>query len=140
MPKAPVDRQYVSSLCRTELLEHVWESLEPFRILIDETISYKKIASNLLFSLLLFIIHPEAPLIHFPFSPSRRILLMGEDNAIEEALYYLDKALEDKRIEPSDYLQESRRLAVLQFQKRALVHKIQGLLSPATLAYVSGKA
>jgi len=49
---------------------------------------------------------------------------VAKDSAIEDALYALDKALEDGRITLDVFLKQVRRLSKQQFQHRALTHKI----------------
>ncbi|EPQ30326.1 uncharacterized protein PFL1_01852 [Pseudozyma flocculosa PF-1] len=50
--------------------------------------------------------------------------LVAEDNAIEDTLYQLGRALNAERIELDRFLKQTRMLAREQFMKRALAHKI----------------
>jgi len=53
--------------------------------------------------------------------------LVAEDNAIEDTLYQLDRALADGRVELTDFLREVRKLAHKQFMARALAIKVVDL-------------
>ncbi len=50
--------------------------------------------------------------------------LVAEDNAIEDTLYHLGRALNAERIDLDRFLKQTRMLAREQFMKRALAHKI----------------
>jgi ESCRT-I complex subunit TSG101 len=51
--------------------------------------------------------------------------LVAEDNAIEDATYYLGKALNSERIDLNSYMKNIRTLAREQFMRRALIQKIR---------------
>ncbi|TPX64834.1 hypothetical protein SpCBS45565_g05586 [Spizellomyces sp. 'palustris'] len=51
--------------------------------------------------------------------------LVAEDHAIDDALYYLGKALDAEKIESAAFLKNVRGLAREQFMKRALIKKIR---------------
>ncbi|KAJ7470729.1 UEV domain-containing protein [Mycena latifolia] len=53
------------------------------------------------------------------------INLVAEDNAIEDTIYHLSKALNSGRIDLERFLRSCRLLAEEQFMKRALIEKIQ---------------
>ncbi|KAJ7097961.1 UEV-domain-containing protein [Mycena belliarum] len=53
------------------------------------------------------------------------INLVAEDNAIEDTIYHLSKALNSGRIDLDRFLRSCRLLAEEQFMKRALIEKIQ---------------
>ncbi|KAJ6596854.1 UEV domain-containing protein [Mycena vulgaris] len=53
------------------------------------------------------------------------INLVAEDNAIEDTIYHLSKALNSGRIDLERFLRSCRLLAEEQFMKRALIDKIQ---------------
>ena len=50
--------------------------------------------------------------------------LVAEDNAIEDTLYHLGRALNAERIDLEKFLKQTRMLAREQFMKRALAMKI----------------
>jgi ESCRT-I complex subunit TSG101 len=50
--------------------------------------------------------------------------LIAEDNAIEDTMYHLARALNTERIDTERFLKQTRMLARDQFMKRALAHKI----------------
>jgi len=52
--------------------------------------------------------------------------LVAEDNAIEDATYYLGKALNSERIDLNSYMKNIRTLAREQFMRRALIQKVRG--------------
>ncbi|KAI0818582.1 Vps23 core domain-containing protein [Irpex lacteus] len=54
------------------------------------------------------------------------INLVAEDNAIEDTIYHLHRALNAGRIDLERFLRTTRILAEEQFMKRALIEKIQG--------------
>lgn len=61
---------------------------------------------------------------------SRRLLeSVALDNAISDALYVLDKALRDDRIDLRTFLKQVRKLARKQFMARALTMKINKKMS-----------
>ncbi|CAG8707955.1 19074_t:CDS:2 [Dentiscutata erythropus] len=51
--------------------------------------------------------------------------LVAEDNAIEDTIYYLGKALSTERIDLNTYMKNIRTLAREQFTRRALIQKIR---------------
>lgn len=51
--------------------------------------------------------------------------LIAEDNAIEDTMYHLHRALNAGRIDLERFLRTTRTLAEEQFMKRALIEKIQ---------------
>lgn len=51
--------------------------------------------------------------------------LVAEDNAIEDTIYHLHRALNNGRIDLERFLRTTRVLAEEQFMKRALINKIQ---------------
>ncbi|GLB34989.1 putative UEV-domain-containing protein [Lyophyllum shimeji] len=53
------------------------------------------------------------------------ISLVAEDNAIEDTIYHLHRALNSGRIDLDRFLRSTRLLAEEQFMKRALIEKIQ---------------
>jgi len=53
------------------------------------------------------------------------INLVAEDNAIEDTIYHLHRALNSGRIDMERFLRTTRALAEEQFMKRALIEKIQ---------------
>ncbi|KAF7778757.1 hypothetical protein Agabi119p4_3102 [Agaricus bisporus var. burnettii] len=53
------------------------------------------------------------------------INLVAEDNAIEDTIYHLHRALNSGRIDLDKFLRATRALAEEQFTKRALIYKIQ---------------
>ncbi|KAF9464664.1 UEV domain-containing protein [Collybia nuda] len=53
------------------------------------------------------------------------ITLVAEDNAIEDTIYHLHRALNAGRIDLERFLRSTRSLAEEQFMKRALIEKIQ---------------
>ncbi|KIJ69427.1 hypothetical protein HYDPIDRAFT_106038 [Hydnomerulius pinastri MD-312] len=62
--------------------------------------------------------------------------LVAEDNAIEDTIYHLHRALNTGRIDLERFLRTSRVLAEEQFMKRALIEKIQqGIPMGMTLPY-----
>jgi len=58
-------------------------------------------------------------------SASTRVNLVADDNAIEDTIYHLHRALNTGRIDLERFLRLTRVLAEEQFMKRALVDKIQ---------------
>lgn len=56
---------------------------------------------------------------------TRLISLVAEDNAIEDTIYHLHRALNSGRIDLERFLKNARLLAEEQFMKRALINKIQ---------------
>jgi len=52
--------------------------------------------------------------------------LVADDNAIEDTLYHLHRALNAGRIDLERYIKVTRELAGEQFMKRALIEKIEG--------------
>ncbi|KAF9451064.1 UEV-domain-containing protein [Macrolepiota fuliginosa MF-IS2] len=60
------------------------------------------------------------------------INLVAEDNAIEDTIYHLHRALNTGRIDLEKFLRATRALAEEQFMKRALIEKIQVGLGAAT--------
>ncbi|KAG6330299.1 hypothetical protein ID866_8789 [Astraeus odoratus] len=64
------------------------------------------------------------------------INLVAEDNAIEDTVYHLHRALNAGRIDLERFLRTTRVLAEEQFMKRALIEKIQqGIPMQTTLSY-----
>lgn len=64
------------------------------------------------------------------------INLVAEDNAIEDTIYHLHRALNAGRIDLERCLRTTRVLAEEQFMKRALIEKIQvGIPMEANLSY-----
>lgn len=65
----------------------------------------------------------------------RLIKTLAEFNAIEDALYFMDRALSNGEIELSVFLKEVRKLSRKQFMCQALIQKInetqQQLAAPA---------
>lgn len=65
----------------------------------------------------------------------RLIKTLAEYNAIEDALYFMDRALSNGEIELSVFLKEVRKLSRKQFMCQALIQKInetqQQLAAPA---------
>ncbi|KAG6879518.1 hypothetical protein C0992_001851 [Termitomyces sp. T32_za158] len=53
------------------------------------------------------------------------ITLVAEDNAIEDTIYHLHRALNSGRIDSEKFLRSTRLLAEEQFMKRALIERIQ---------------
>ncbi|PKY38505.1 UEV-domain-containing protein [Rhizophagus irregularis] len=51
--------------------------------------------------------------------------LIAEDNAIEDATYYLGKALSSEKIDLNSYMKNIRTLAREQFMRRALIQKVR---------------
>jgi len=51
--------------------------------------------------------------------------LVAEDNAIEDTIYHLHRALNAGRIDLDRFLRTTRVLAEEQFMKRALIERIQ---------------
>ncbi|KAF8333995.1 UEV domain-containing protein [Cantharellus anzutake] len=58
--------------------------------------------------------------------------LVAEDNAIEDTLYHLHRALNAGRIDLDRYIKVTRELAGEQFMKRALIEKIHALVPLGT--------
>lgn len=58
------------------------------------------------------------------------INLVAEDNAIEDTIYHLHRALNTGRIDLERFLRTTRVLAEEQFMKRALINKIQASVPP----------
>ncbi|KAI0637053.1 UEV domain-containing protein [Trametes polyzona] len=56
--------------------------------------------------------------------------LVAEDNAIEDTIYHLHRALNAGRIDLERFLRTTRVLAEEQFMKRALIEKIQAGITP----------
>ncbi|KZT68958.1 hypothetical protein DAEQUDRAFT_765747 [Daedalea quercina L-15889] len=56
--------------------------------------------------------------------------LVAEDNAIEDTIYHLHRALNSGRIDLEKFIRTARALAEEQFMKRALIEKIQAGLPP----------
>ncbi|KZT42126.1 hypothetical protein SISSUDRAFT_1126045 [Sistotremastrum suecicum HHB10207 ss-3] len=54
--------------------------------------------------------------------------LVAEDNAIEDTIYHLHRALNAGRIDMERFLRSTRALAEEQFMKRALIEKISNLI------------
>jgi ESCRT-I complex subunit TSG101 len=54
----------------------------------------------------------------------RLIDLVAEDNAIEDTIYHLTRALEMERIDLDKFLKSIRSLAREQYAKRALIERI----------------
>jgi ESCRT-I complex subunit TSG101 len=54
----------------------------------------------------------------------RLLNLVAEDNAIEDTLYHLGRALNSERIDLERFLKQTRFLAREQFMRRALAIKI----------------
>jgi ESCRT-I complex subunit TSG101 len=52
---------------------------------------------------------------------------VAEDHALEDALYCLDRLLQDEKIELKEFLKETRKLARKQFLARALAQKITSI-------------
>jgi hypothetical protein len=69
-----------------------------------------------------FVTTDQRALIPFVF---RLINLVAEDNAIEDTIYHLHRALNTGRIDLERFLRTTRVLAEEQFMKRALIEKIQ---------------
>jgi len=62
--------------------------------------------------------------------------LVAEDNAIEDTIYHLHRALNAGRVDLERFLRTTRVLAEEQFMKRALIEKIQqGIPMGMTLPY-----
>jgi ESCRT-I complex subunit TSG101 len=61
------------------------------------------------------------------------INLVAEDNAIEDTIYHLHRALNAGRIDLERFLRTTRVLAEEQFLKRALIEKIQNGLPVNTV-------
>lgn len=51
--------------------------------------------------------------------------LVAEDNAIEDTIYHLARALDSERIDLNVFLKQTRLLAREQYQKRVLIEKIK---------------
>lgn len=68
-------------------------------------------------------------------SYDRLIKTLAECNAIEDALYFMDRALSNGEIELSVFLKEVRKLSRKQFMCQALIQKInetqQQIAAPA---------
>jgi hypothetical protein len=63
--------------------------------------------------------------ISFFYDPTNRLLqYVGEEKAIEDTLYYLDKALESGTLQMDVWLKATRQLAKEQFFARQLILKI----------------
>lgn len=62
------------------------------------------------------------------------INLVAEDNAIEDTIYHLHRALNSGRIDLERFLRTTRIMAEEQFMKRALIEKIQAGL-PMGMSY-----
>lgn len=54
--------------------------------------------------------------------------LVAEDNAIEDTIYHLARSLDTERIDLDRFLKQIRILAREQYQKRALIERIQNMM------------
>lgn len=72
----------------------------------------------------------------------RLIKTLADYNAIEDALYFMDRALSNGEIELSVFLKEVRKLSRKQFMCQALIQRIHGeqhkLAAPAYQQVSSG--
>jgi len=59
--------------------------------------------------------------------------LVAEDAAIEDVLYYMNRALEHNKINLETFLKQHRQLARDQFYKRALCKKIFAMQQPTMM-------
>lgn len=64
------------------------------------------------------------------FFSARLVNLVAEDNAIEDTIYHLHRALNTGRIDLERFIRTTRVLAEEQFMKRALIEKIETGLPP----------
>ncbi|PWY99571.1 UEV-domain-containing protein [Testicularia cyperi] len=67
---------------------------------------------------------PDSMVLATSIVGNQLVELVAEDNAIEDTLYQLGRALNAERIDLDRFLKQTRMLAREQFMKRALAHKI----------------